>query len=122
MEIFLENPVCVIIPSIGQPTLIKALESIYAQTYGSVYPLVVIDGNEHFSKVMDLNLPIHTEKNLTITTAPYNTGANGFYGHRIYAAYPHLVNQDYICFLDEDNWFEPNHIETMVEKLETRRP
>ena len=49
---------------------------------------------------------------------PYNTGANGFYGHRIYAGVPHLLNSDYIFFLDEDNWYEPDHVATLVDTLE----
>ena len=41
----------------------------------------------------------------------------GWYGHRVYAACSFLVNADVICYLDEDNWFEANHVEKMVEKL-----
>jgi len=51
-------------------------------------------------------------------TLPYNTGANGFYGHRIYAGVPHLLNADYIFFLDEDNWYEPDHVASLVEVLD----
>jgi hypothetical protein len=29
-----------------------------------------------------------------------------------------MTNADYIMFLDEDNWYEPNHISSMVEALE----
>ena len=49
---------------------------------------------------------------------PYNTGANGFNGQRIYASIPHLVNADYVFFLDEDNWYEPDHVKTLVSKIE----
>jgi hypothetical protein len=42
----------------------------------------------------------------------------GWYGHRVYAACSFLVNADVICYLDEDNFFEPNHIETVVKKLQ----
>jgi len=33
---------------------------------------------------------------------------------------PLLVNADYILFLDEDNWFEPNHVETMIAKIKSK--
>jgi hypothetical protein len=36
----------------------------------------------------------------------------------VYAACSFLVNADVICYLDEDNWFEPDHVEKMVKKLE----
>jgi hypothetical protein len=48
---------------------------------------------------------------------PENTGrADGviWNGHRIYAGLPFMVNADYVFFLDEDNWFEPNHVNDMV--------
>ena len=38
----------------------------------------------------------------------------------IYAAYPHLINSDYILFLDEDNWYEPNHVETLIKTIEEK--
>ena len=41
-----------------------------------------------------------------------------FRSHRVYAACSFLVNADVICYLDEDNWFEPCHVEKMVRKLE----
>ena len=47
-------------------------------------------------------------------------GANGFYGHRIYAAFSHLVNQDYVFFLDQDNWFEPSHVESMINNIKNK--
>ena len=33
---------------------------------------------------------------------------------------PLMVNADYILFLDEDNWFEPNHVETMINKIKSK--
>ena len=33
---------------------------------------------------------------------------------------PLMVNADYILFLDEDNWFEPNHVESMIEKIKSK--
>jgi hypothetical protein len=33
---------------------------------------------------------------------------------------PLLVNADYILFLDEDNWFERNHVETMIKKIKSK--
>jgi len=51
---------------------------------------------------------------------PENVGGKGWYGHRVYAAMPLMVNADYILFLDEDNWFEPNHVETMINKIKSK--
>jgi hypothetical protein len=35
----------------------------------------------------------------------------GWYGHRVYAAASFLVNEDVLCYVDEDNWVERNYIE-----------
>ena len=54
---------------------------------------------------------------------PDNTGrfqGKIFNGQRIYAGVSHLINADYILFLDEDNAYEPDHVQTMVELCESR--
>jgi glycosyltransferase involved in cell wall biosynthesis len=113
--------VTVITPTIGSPKLLDAVESIKAQTYKHINHLIVIDGPEYASTVYGI-LPLdrnrRDDKNINDVIAPYNTGSDGFYGHRIYAAYPHLVNSDYIFFLDEDNWYAPDHVESLVKVLE----
>jgi GT2 family glycosyltransferase len=96
----------------------RAMRSVAAQTYKNLKHLIVIDGNKYWQNVHN-NMCIDTQKsNVVVTTSPENTGADGMYGHRIYAAYPHLVNEDYIFFLDEDNWWDPLHVETLVDLLE----
>lgn len=114
MQLFVEYPVTVITPTIGSPKLLDAIESVQRQTYKSITHLIVVDGPEYADKVyFELGLP----KNVKLTVAPYNTGKNGFYGHRIYAAYPHLINSHFTFFLDEDNWYEPDHVDSLVKTL-----
>jgi len=111
--------VTVITPTIGSRKLEDAIVSVQNQTYKHIQHLVVVDGHEKMFDVtanLDVRYAEHCNVNLTIT--PENTGGNGFYGHRIYAAYPHLINSDYIFFLDEDNWYTSNHVETLVQTLE----
>jgi glycosyltransferase involved in cell wall biosynthesis len=107
--------VTVITPTIGSSKLQDAIDSVQRQTYEFVQHLIVIDGEKYFDDTMKNSQARSCTK---YTTSPENTGANGFYGHRIYAAYPHLINSDYIFFLDEDNWYEPNHVETLVKTLD----
>lgn len=115
MQLVIEKPVTVITPTIGSPKLKDAIESVAKQTYKCKH-LIVIDGPEYF----DVAMKNATSGNAQFICSPENTGANGFNGQRIYAAYPHLVNSDYIAFLDEDNWFEPDHIETLVKTIESK--
>ena len=119
MKLNIEKSVTVITPTIGQEYLTQAVRSVVAQTYKNVKHLVVVDGPEYLTKVTDLNISEYNT-HLQVTVAPENTGAGGFYGHRIYAGYPHLINSDYIAFLDEDNWFEPDHIKGLVATIEEK--
>lgn len=104
----------VIIPTTGAATLKQAVASVLAQTYPTQC-YVVIDGNR--GKIEALELLDEFKKDIHIALLPVNVGANGFYGHRIYAAFTHLVNTDYLCYLDQDNWFEPNHVVSCVNAI-----
>lgn len=112
--------VVVILPSIVSPKLEKAIKSIEKQDYPNLEVLVVIDGLGYVDEWIDFDKkhsnPWFT-KNVHACIIPWNVGGNGFYGHRVYAAFPHLVNHDYIAFLDEDNWYLPRHIHTLSETL-----
>lgn len=121
MKIRIERPVTVITPTIGQRELAKAAESIANQTYKNIKHLIVVDGDKFVTDTFGA-LDESDLSKVQITTAPENTGkTNGdYWGHRIYAAYPHLVNSDYVFFLDEDNWYEPDHVTSLVEKIEEK--
>lgn len=105
----------VIIPTTGADTLGQAVTSVLSQTYPTRC-YVVVDGADN-SLAVDLINDFKKEKLVDIAVLPVNVGANGFYGHRIYAAFTHLVNTEYLCYLDQDNWFEPNHVETCIQTL-----
>lgn len=113
--------IAVITPTMGDAKLKRAMESVQAQTVAKdIFHLIVGDGPNVFSKLFDksLGLPLSFKgAGVQFTFAPINTGAGGFYGHRIYAAYPHLIDAEYIAFLDEDNWWEPNHIESCLQNM-----
>ena len=116
MKLTIEKPVTIITPTIGYPELKCCTNSVKNQTYRNLKHLLVVDGPEKLQAV-DKYIPDGLG-NFQLGLTPENTGANGFYGHRIYAAYPHLINSDYIAFLDEDNFLQPDHIELLVQTLE----
>jgi GT2 family glycosyltransferase len=107
----------VIIPTTGAPELRKALESVLIQKYDTQC-YVVCDGEQHEGKVKVITDDFRGNPNLKITTLPINVGANGFYGHRVYAAFTHLINTDYVLYLDQDCWYEPNHVQSCVNRIE----
>ena len=107
----------VIIPTTGASTLRDAIESVLKQTYKDTTCYVVCDGEEHKSKV---KLILDDYPEVKDCYLPINVGAKGFYGHRVYAAFTHLVNTDYVLYLDQDNWFYDKHVEYCVETIERR--
>jgi len=112
----------VLTPTIGHDTLGKCIQSVDNQDYENLQHLVVIDGPEYFDAAMNETMISHEKSRTQFTVTPENTGGvfPGYYGHRIYAAYPHLLNSDYILFLDEDNWYDPNHVSSLIELCERK--
>lgn len=116
----------VIIPTTGSDTSIKAIESVLNQKYDTI-AYVVIDGqkfeDEFYKKVSQNQFYNHPkyDSNLRIVTLPENVGSNGFYGHRVYAAFPHLISSQYVLFLDQDCWFAEDHVESMINTIEENK-
>jgi GT2 family glycosyltransferase len=109
----------IITPTTGDEKLKDAIESVASQTYQNVKHLIVVDGDQFTHPLRaNHNALLAKHPNIEIVQLKTNTGFGGYYGHRVFAAFPHLVNEDYVFFLDQDNWFEPNHVETLVAELE----
>lgn len=106
--------VTIITPTTGTKFLEQVVDSVENQTYQNIQHLVVIDGKEHRKKAEQL---IHS--NADVLVLPYNTGHDQYNGHRIYGASTFLAKGEYIIFLDEDNWLEPNHVESLVDAIGT---
>jgi glycosyltransferase involved in cell wall biosynthesis len=104
--------VAVVTPTIGSEHLFQCAKSVREQTYKNLTHYLFIDGKDYREKVK-----YHTEgSGVKYIELEENVG-KGWYGHRVYAACSFLVNADVICYLDEDNWFEPDHVEKVVNKL-----
>jgi hypothetical protein len=124
--------VAVITPTVGNECIIKCLKSVADQDFkGKIKHYVVPDGwkaSQDFEwwtgyskwKKGD-GYPEQKYNHIELCNLSDNVGKAGgnWYGHRIYAAFSYLVNADAICFLDEDNWFEPNHISSLAELINT---
>lgn len=106
-------PVTVVTPTTGTPHVRQAIESVQAQTYPHVRHLVVVDGAEHRGRV-EAMLPARPARPLDIVVLPATIGGGGFNGHRVYGAVPYLADSRFLAFLDEDNWFDPDHLESLM--------
>ena len=106
----------VIIPTTGAPELRGAIESVLNQNYMTTC-YVVVDGEKYRGQAKVILDEFAGNTRLKVSYLPINVGANGFYGHRIYAAFTHLIDTEYVLYLDQDNWFEPNHVYSCVETM-----
>ena len=105
------NPsVAVVTASTGnRASLQQTLDSVAAQTFPCQH-YVVFDGPLSGDEKTDVRLPREVE---TIFL-PKRTGGNGMMNGCILGAAPFMVTEDYICYLDDDNWFEPDHVESLM--------
>ena len=110
--------VSVIIPTTGVSELRNSIESVLNQSINTQC-YVVCDGLNYKGKVSTIVSDYLGNPNLKVCYLPENVGANGFYGHRTYAAFTHLVNSDYVLYLDPDNWFNPDHVKTCIDTIES---
>jgi glycosyltransferase involved in cell wall biosynthesis len=111
------NRATILIPTTGAPLVRQAIESCLAQSYGELQVLAVVDGSQHRDEfeasILGLNDP-----RLQTVVLPENVGAKDYYGHRIYGGFSHLVNAHYLLFLDQDNFFDPGHVASLVAEIE----
>jgi len=110
------NKSTVIIPTTGAPTLRNAIESVLNQSETTTC-YVVCDG-EKFSGATKVILDDYLgNPNLKVAYLPINVGANGFYGHRIYASFTHLIDTEFVGYLDQDCWLEKDHVKSCLETI-----
>ncbi len=93
-----------------------AIRSVQEQDYEDLEHLIVIDGAERESQAREILERVEFKKRTHVLCLPYITGKK-FNGHRIYGASCFLANGDYIAFLDQDNWWEANHISLLAELI-----
>lgn len=104
----------VITPTIGSYHLKQNIQSLQDQ---DCTHYIVVDGAEHESEVDGiLDEFDFTRSRLSFIILGRNVG-KGWYGHRVYSAASFLVNEDVLCYLDEDNYAEPNYIEEFQRVL-----
>ena len=105
--------VTVVTPTTGDARVLRAIESVANQTYRSIQHLVFIDNPD---APADIKAAIRRHK-VDVIELPYATGKDRFNGHRIYGSSVFLGNGDYFSFLDEDNWFDADHVASLADVI-----
>lgn len=96
--------VAVVTATTGRDSLKKTIESVVNQTVKCRH-YIFVDGNISFDACGPGDW----------CWLPVKTGGNGIMNGGIVAASAYLVTEDLICWLDDDNTFEPNHIEELIK-------
>ena len=114
----MEMKVAVVTPTIGAGTLGHCIESVQNQTYENLTHYIFLDGKEHYEKIHPILYEKSGKRTIKTVELEDNVG-KGWYGHRVYAACSFLVNADIICYLDEDNWYQPCHVQKLVDTIKS---
>ncbi len=109
----------VIIPTTGSPEVKTAIDSVLNQTY-TTECYIVVDGEENFTKAKEIVDNYMHDARVHVCYLPVNVGAKGFYGHRVYAAFTHLINTDYVMWLDQDNWLDRSHVKNCIDTIKSK--
>jgi len=109
--------VSVITATTGGVRLADCIESVRNQTYKNIEHYVIVDGSDRWEQISEIlnAMEFPNGNNEFVIVLPHATGLNRFNGHRIYGGFSFLTNGDYIAWLDDDNEFTPNHIESLVK-------
>jgi glycosyltransferase involved in cell wall biosynthesis len=103
--------VSVIIPTYNRPEMLKeAVMSVLSQTYQNFEIIVVNDAGEDVKDVVN---SLNSEGNIVYLQHTENKGLPAARNTGIKVA-----KGKYIAYLDDDDIYYPNHIETLVEFLE----
>lgn len=104
--------VAVVTSTQGRPTITKAIQSVKDQTRKATH-YVFIHGAEYSDKTIP-----HLADDTVAVHLPRANGGGGYGMAPVFALAPFAITEDIICYLDDDNWYEPDHIESLVEMIE----
>lgn len=102
--------VAVITSTIGRPSLERAILSVKNQIYPCQH-YVFVDGQQYFEQAKAI---LDKYPEIIVTYLPMNTGAGGWSNSGVNAIAPFLIKEDIVCYLDDDNWYEPSHTLSIV--------
>ena len=105
--------VAVVTSTIGRPELALAIKSVQNQTYPCKH-YVFVDGNIFWDKAKSI---LEQFPDVIPIYLPMNTGKNGILNGAINAAAAFLVEENIICYLDDDNQLREDHVESLVKVI-----
>lgn len=114
------NPNCVsiIMSTYNRPDMcLRAIQSVFAQTYQNWKLYIVGDQCPALDALMDREAIMHNNNKIRYWNMI--TGGKDGAVPKNYAA-KLLVTSNYIAYLDDDNYWKPNHLQTLVDAMSTQ--
>lgn len=111
-----QKTVAVITSTIGRAELERAILSVQNQDYPCRH-YIFVDGEQHHERARAI---LDKFPHVCAVYLPMNTGSNGWTNSSINAIAPFLVFEDYICYLDDDNYYEPHHVSDIVSTFASK--
>ena len=115
----------VVMVTVARPTLAQAMRSVFAQKIsGRIQILVGVDrweGERTLVEQLLAESPPHVA--VTLVDLGYSTSQrNGgiypsHYGGALKTILSYAANSRYVTYLDDDNWYAPDHVATMLEAV-----
>lgn len=106
--------ITIIIPTHGRNELLKkTLDSVNSQSYKHK-EIIVVDDNGRGSEIQRETKKIIDSLNYEVRYIVHEENLNGSAARNTGLNH---ANGDYICFLDDDDWFESNKLELQLEYL-----
>lgn len=109
-----ELTVAVVTSTIGRPLLEQTIQSVITQTRSARH-YVFVHGEEFWIKSREI---LDKYPFVEAIYLPNNNGGNGYGMAPVFAMAGYVVSEDVICYLDDDNFYEPDHIENTVDLME----
>lgn len=106
--------VAVITSTQGRQSIRQTIESVRKQTYKARH-YVFAHGEPHHLKVETI---LDDYPYVEGVYLPNANGGDGYGMAPVFAMAPFVVDEDVIFYLDDDNWYEPDHIEGLVALIE----
>jgi hypothetical protein len=92
--------------------LSNCIASVKAQTYPVVHYIVCDEGFNQYAELRRLY------PELRICYWDGFVGGKDVEGRRLYAASSFLVNEEVTFFCNDDDWYKPNHVQSIMTKIE----
>jgi hypothetical protein len=118
----------VIMATVVRHTLPQAIRSVFAQAFGGrIQILVGVDrwqGDRAVVETLQREAPSHvavTMLDLGYSTSQRNGGLYpSHYGGALKTILSYAANSRHVTYLDDDNWYAPNHVETMLAAVKDK--